>query len=294
MILGQAMNDKQLALKVAKQCQDLIHAEEFLESRNTTDKSLVVNTKKLVAEPDWNDGWYVEIAEIRGGCSIAVAFDGYLGDRERNFWIGFWTSRPIRIRELLASLPISSRPKQGPLLTGRYTRTMANEVVLLKKEYRHLVGKIPVWESYPGLACFGIYVRKRALAAREGAEFIRSVLGAYFQTEHTRSFASAVESSRRLSRQKRLRLIARSSPVPKRSVVLTTVFARNEHVIAEKLFIANGKCQSCNNKAPFIRRSNGEPFLEVHHKIPLSEGGEDTLSNTIVLCPNCHRKAHFG
>jgi 5-methylcytosine-specific restriction protein A len=26
----------------------------------------------------------------------------------------------------------------------------------------------------------------------------------------------------------------------------------------------------------------------------LSTGGEDTLENAIALCPNCHRRAHFG
>lgn len=33
---------------------------------------------------------------------------------------------------------------------------------------------------------------------------------------------------------------------------------------------------------------------EVHHKVPLSAGGDDTVENAIALCPNCHRKAHFG
>jgi len=28
--------------------------------------------------------------------------------------------------------------------------------------------------------------------------------------------------------------------------------------------------------------------------VPLSEGGEDTLENAIALCPNCHRKMHYG
>ncbi|WP_442967956.1 HNH endonuclease [Rheinheimera sp.] len=36
------------------------------------------------------------------------------------------------------------------------------------------------------------------------------------------------------------------------------------------------------------------PYLEVHHRIPLAEKGEDTLENAIELCPNCHIQAHFG
>jgi 5-methylcytosine-specific restriction protein A len=39
---------------------------------------------------------------------------------------------------------------------------------------------------------------------------------------------------------------------------------------------------------------NEEPFLEVHHIIPLSEGGTDDLKNTAALCPNCHRAVHYA
>ncbi|HHQ4496099.1 TPA: HNH endonuclease, partial [Aeromonas hydrophila] len=62
----------------------------------------------------------------------------------------------------------------------------------------------------------------------------------------------------------------------------------------ERLLIANGKCEHCKKDAPFIRIKDGTPYLEVHHKEKLADGGEDTLENTIALCPNCHRKFHFG
>jgi len=76
-------------------------------------------------------------------------------------------------------------------------------------------------------------------------------------------------------------------------VVQTTAYRRNADVIAERLSQANGVCDHCNKPAPFIRK-NGDPYLEVHHTIPLSEHGEDVLSNTMALCPNCHKEAHFG
>ena len=31
---------------------------------------------------------------------------------------------------------------------------------------------------------------------------------------------------------------------------------------------------------------------DVHHILPVSEGGKNELSNLITLCPNCHRLAH--
>jgi 5-methylcytosine-specific restriction protein A len=64
--------------------------------------------------------------------------------------------------------------------------------------------------------------------------------------------------------------------------------------VAEVLNNAQGICQLCHQKAPFIKASNGTPYLEVHHWISLSEGGEDSIENAVALCPNCHKRAHFG
>jgi 5-methylcytosine-specific restriction endonuclease McrA len=33
---------------------------------------------------------------------------------------------------------------------------------------------------------------------------------------------------------------------------------------------------------------------QVHHLIPLAQGGEDVLENTVVLCPTHHRYLHIG
>lgn len=74
----------------------------------------------------------------------------------------------------------------------------------------------------------------------------------------------------------------------------TTIFRRNPGVIAEVLVRSNGHCEKCQKAAPFKRASDGSPYLEVHHHIPLSKGGNDKIENALALCPNCHREAHFG
>jgi len=56
---------------------------------------------------------------------------------------------------------------------------------------------------------------------------------------------------------------------------------------------ANGRCELCRSEAPF-EDSMGYPFLEIHHIIPLAEGGPDTPANVVALCPNCHRRCHHG
>lgn len=53
-------------------------------------------------------------------------------------------------------------------------------------------------------------------------------------------------------------------------------------------------CERCGALAHLIRISDGTPYLEVHHKKRLADGGADTVENAIGVCPNCHRELHFG
>ena len=56
---------------------------------------------------------------------------------------------------------------------------------------------------------------------------------------------------------------------------------------------AGGTCELCGKYAPF-KTAYDEPYLEIHHLITLSDDGPDTIYNTVALCPNCHKKMHFG
>ena len=73
--------------------------------------------------------------------------------------------------------------------------------------------------------------------------------------------------------------------------VTSTTYERNEYVAELAKRRADGLCQLCEEPAPFKDRK-GEPFLESHHIVWLSKGGDDTIENTVALCPNCHRKMH--
>lgn len=71
-------------------------------------------------------------------------------------------------------------------------------------------------------------------------------------------------------------------------------FVRNPDVVAEVLERSHGACERCKAPAPFMRASDGSPYLEVHHIDFLANGGHDTVSNAEALCPNCHREKHYG
>jgi 5-methylcytosine-specific restriction protein A len=98
----------------------------------------------------------------------------------------------------------------------------------------------------------------------------------------------------RSSRTERLDRLAAADPVPAQTYVAVKMYRRNQDVIAEVLERAGGHCEDCLAAAPFLRAKDGTPFLEVHHKVRLSDHGLDTVENAIALCPNCHRKRHFG
>jgi 5-methylcytosine-specific restriction protein A len=74
--------------------------------------------------------------------------------------------------------------------------------------------------------------------------------------------------------------------------VSTTMFSRDPNVSAFAKIRAKGVCQLCQKAAPFLDKYN-EPYLETHHIIWLSKGGDDSIQNTVALCPNCHKKMHI-
>jgi len=79
------------------------------------------------------------------------------------------------------------------------------------------------------------------------------------------------------SSENRQRRLASRSTKPKVVYRLVQDYHRDPDVVAEALYRAEGFCEKCKEKAPFIKSSNGEPYLEVHHIIPLSQGGLDSL-----------------
>ena len=83
----------------------------------------------------------------------------------------------------------------------------------------------------------------------------------------------------------------RSSEQAAHRTMTTKTFVRDAYIAEYAKRRAEGHCQLCHQPAPF-KDSSGEPYLEAHHIVWLSEGGADSIENTVALCPNCHRKMH--
>jgi predicted HNH restriction endonuclease len=111
--------------------------------------------------------------------------------------------------------------------------------------------------------------------------------------EYDKQFNQEIKASFRDTSSARQQRLKNSSKIPEKIQVTTTLYKRNADVVAEVLKQAKGVCAHCKKPAPFLRK-DGIPFLEVHHIEPLAYGGKDIIENAEALCPNCHRKKHFG
>ena len=109
-----------------------------------------------------------------------------------------------------------------------------------------------------------------------------------------KDFEAKVAQSQNTTSQARQKRLSTASKIPERVSVVSTAFRRNPDVVAEVLARAKGCCEECNLSAPFLRAKDSTPYLEIHHKVTLADGGEDTVENALALCPNCHRRLHCG
>lgn len=77
------------------------------------------------------------------------------------------------------------------------------------------------------------------------------------------------------------------------------IFPRNLSYAKASLEKAKYLCKFNENHTTFISKSTNKQYMEAHHLIPIKVQDEflyslDVPANIISLCPNCHRKVHFG
>lgn len=74
----------------------------------------------------------------------------------------------------------------------------------------------------------------------------------------------------------------------------TRAYDRNPLVIAIARLRASHRCEIANCTHPTFETSERVQYTEVHHIVPLAEGGEDSIANVACLCPAHHREVHLG
>lgn len=102
------------------------------------------------------------------------------------------------------------------------------------------------------------------------------------------------EIAKKASEQTILALAEKVKGKPRKQSYTREDFQRNVYVVFGAIIRSKGKCEMPRCSSTLFSRDDGTPYLEVHHVVPLGEGGDDTLANAAALCPHCHRELHFG
>lgn len=76
-------------------------------------------------------------------------------------------------------------------------------------------------------------------------------------------------------------------------------YPRDRAVAINALVHANHACEVDAHHDTFIRRSDGKPYTEPHHLVPLAFSDSfdvslDVEENVISLCSTCHNRIHYG
>ena len=128
-------------------------------------------------------------------------------------------------------------------------------------------------------------------------EFFDTFCAPYLSKSEKKSFftSAEVESHIMFNRLHKIskKPLGNLKPEKRKAGVAGYVFARDIDVVTWALQRSGGNCELCAKPAPF-ERLDGTLFLEVHHIIPLSDGGTDTVENVAAVCPNCHRACHHA
>ena len=127
--------------------------------------------------------------------------------------------------------------------------------------------------------------RRKIERLLKGSEIASGRLGSHVEEDFEAEVLKQIKGS--LGKPK-------GNPDPLQREIRSLQYVRDPKVVAYVLRKSKGKCFDCKEQGPFISRATGLPYLEVHHTQMLKEGGADTIENAVALCPNCHRKRHYG
>ena len=186
---------------------------------------------------------------------------------------------------LFATANVASEPVPPKDSTLRYRADLDNVKLIeppisLSSVKRHIPSL--AWARYP---------RSIKTTAADQAMQVRSLVS----KRRTAGIPDLDDEALELSNIEELRKVAllraKSSMTPKRRA--TIVRASSSAIKLYALCRAQRHCEGCGNPAPFVR-SNGEPYLEVHHTDRRADQGPDHPEKVIALCPNCHRRTEYG
>lgn len=201
-----------------------------------------------------------------------------------------WSKEELRA-SVYAYVEMQRKERQGqPFIKKRYYEDLAAKFCRTEKAFEYRMQNI----SYVMTLLGRDWLKGLKPAKNVGAN-VAAEIEAMVADAEGRQFApvAAFEIEVREEVKNKYLAIPQGNRSPTSTSFEITQYKRDAAVKAWVLQQANGRCESCGLPAPF-NGSDGQPFLEVHHVRQLADNGSDTVTNTVALCPNCHREAHYG
>ncbi|NVN43778.1 HNH endonuclease [Asaia siamensis] len=162
---------------------------------------------------------------------------------------------------------------------------------LRMKNISHVLGEIgyPTLDYYVAAPHVGRNITQRLQG------IIAEIYGPRFDPlAYSEDFLKEVHEASNSIKRGQVPLVRGTRVPPRRTLYVTERFSRDPFVVAHVLMRADGVCEACQKRGPFRAMRDQQPFLEVHHVLPLSAGGPDTRDNATAVCPNCHRRLHYS
>lgn len=227
--------------------------------------------------------------EVRSepGKVVLRRLEAPLGDQTEQH-VKPWTDEELNAA-VIAYLDIQSQVSNGlPVNRAQRYRQLGSKFGRPPGEFERRMQNISYLLALKGRAWTPGLAPLSNVGAKTAAK-IEEILGA---RETTLAGQGATFEVRVAEAYKKLRSKPAGSQSPGVVHAVSLQFVRDPEVKAWVLRLANGICECCGQPAPF--NSVNGPFLEVHHVQRLADKGADTVENSVAICPNCHRRLHYG
>jgi hypothetical protein len=139
------------------------------------------------------------------------------------------------------------------------------------------------------------------LRSNELNEEFNRIRGSGQSAADAKVIADAVQiEAERLEKQDLTQLLTKYAARPNSGMrpparpLQTRSYDRDPLVIAIGRKRADYRCEIPSCKHPVFETADGMRYVEIHHIVPLAQGGADTIENVACLCPAHHREAHLG
>jgi len=243
-----------------------------------TVKQDVVRFRKFVLKPFQDrfslKDWFIEIEDYPNfGVGIATIFLNRVD----------YNKYPIMNNKTLNALN-----KLGYKISS--SKNWSN-YMLVKKYQDNLINKFPTLQNYFKTDALNHYI----VAVYQGQKLVSD----YLQIENLKNDLEQHEIeknveiySEEINKEELYKKIIECEKNRSEEITINgKAYKRHNYLMVQIKKYRDYKCQFCSTT---ILKANGGYYIEACHIKSKAKGGKDSISNILVLCPNCHKLFDYG